>query len=271
VVNPGSATCHLNTLVLSGGTLSAAISNATYGNWNFDCGVSTPGNGSTSYILGGNAALSEAGGTVFNIGSGDTLDVTSVLAHTAVPDNGLIKSGNGRLVLSNVNTFTGGTTIDSGTLSVAADAALGSGTVTFGAPGLGTLEFNGSNALASAKAISLLANGTIAPDDRATATLSGSISGPGALIVNGSGTLVLSGTSTFSGGTVVSRGTLVLDDAAALGNGSSLTVGSASFFAPAVPSPGASAAPPSSPVPEPGTIVLLAAVGTYLLFHRTWY
>jgi autotransporter-associated beta strand protein len=111
------ATCHLNALVLNGGTLVANTANITYGNWNFDFGVSTPGNGSSSFISGGNAALTEAGGTVFNIGAKDTLTVSTVLAHTSgAGDNGLIKTGSGTLTLNGYNTSTAGVIVNGGTL-----------------------------------------------------------------------------------------------------------------------------------------------------------
>ena len=71
----------------------------------------------------------------------------------------------------------------------------------------------------------------------------------------GSGTLTLSGTNTFTGGTTVAGGTLILTNNEALADGSSLTVGDASAFAPA------------AVVPEPGTIMLLAA-GMMLLVVR---
>ncbi len=56
-------------------------------------------------------------------------------------------------------------------------------------------------------------------------TLSGSISGAGGFIKNGSGEVILSGSNSFSGGTQVLAGTLVINTANALPNGTSLTIG----------------------------------------------
>jgi autotransporter-associated beta strand protein len=133
------STCHLNALVMNGGTLSANIAHLYYGNWNFDFGVSTPGNGSSSFISGGNAVLSEAGGTVFNIGTGDTLTVSTSLALVGgIADTGLIKTGSGTLTLNGDNTslnavIVNGGTLDgngqmSGPLTVNAGGTLGAGT-----------------------------------------------------------------------------------------------------------------------------------------------
>ena len=85
----------------------------------------------------------------------------------------------------------------------------------------------------------------------------------------GSGTLILSGSNSFTGGTTVLDGTLILENNQAVADGSSLTVGDASAFAPAlaVPATAVASGPAIAPVPEPGTIVLLA-VGLLLFIGR---
>ena len=72
------------------------------------------------------------------------------------------------------------------------------------------------------------------------------------------GTLILSGSNNYSGGTNVTAGTLIVTNANAIEDGSSLTVGAAIAFAPVVPSVAASSLA-AAPVPEPGTLALLAA------------
>ena len=80
----------------------------------------------------------------------------------------------------------------------------------------------------------------------------------GGLTVLGGGTLTLSGASTYMGGSRVENATLIVTNPAAIEDGTNLYVGPAgSFFAPVVPSPASSAV--VAPVPEPGTLVLLAA------------
>jgi len=103
-------------------------------------------------------------------------------------------------------------------------------------------------------------SGTAAVD----AELSGNISGSGGLKITGNGTLLLSGTdNTYSGGTIVESGTVIVACNGALPDGSSLTVGAGGTF---IFDPSATAAPlAASPaaavaaVPEPATLVLLAA------------
>ena len=89
-------------------------------------------------------------------------------------------------------------------------------------------------------------------------TLSGSSTYSGMTNVSG-GTLVLSGSNAFSDGTVVTGGSLLVMDDEALADGTSLTVGDASAFSPLeAASVAAPASPAISPVPEPGTLLLLA-------------
>lgn len=184
---PGS-TNHLGSLTLNGGTLSAVSANSTWGNWNFDHGVSTPGDGSASTIAGGNATLTQVGGTVFNIGAGDTLDVSAALAlTTSGADNGLIKTGAGLLVLSSPsNSYTSATTISAGTLQ------------------LGNGGSSGNLAGGSITNNSVLAFGR---SDNGL-TISVGITGSGSVAQIGSGITTLSGNSTYTGSTTVAAGTL---------------------------------------------------------------
>ena len=80
------------------------------------------------------------------------------------------------------------------------------------------------------------------------------------------GTLILSGSDSYSGGTFVEAGTLIATNSEALPTGSSLIVGSgvALFpsYAPLIPAAAA------TPVPEPGTLALLAAVLGTVPFYR---
>ena len=80
LVTTASGSGHLSALVMNGGTLNATVRlEMLYGNWDLDWGVSTLGNGSSSSITGGTLVLTEGGGTIFNIGSGDTLNVSSAV------------------------------------------------------------------------------------------------------------------------------------------------------------------------------------------------
>jgi autotransporter-associated beta strand protein len=90
-----------------------------------------------------------------------------------------------------------------------------------------------------------------------TLTVGGAISGTFGLTKSGSGTLILSGMNSYSGGAFVTAGTLEVTNPTALPDGSSLTIDAGGTFV----FNGAATAVPSGAVavPEPGTLVLLAA------------
>jgi fibronectin-binding autotransporter adhesin len=119
---------------------------------------------------------------------------------------GLIKSGTGTAVLTGTNTYTGGTTIDDGTLQLGDGGTTGS--IVGDVANEGSLVFNRS-------------------DD---VSFDGIVSGSGALAHIGSGTLLLTGANTYSGGTTVSGGILEIAERGALGTGS-VTLDGASYNA----------------------------------------
>ncbi len=83
--------------------------------------------------------------------------------------------------------------------------------------------------------------------------------------------MVLSGSNTYTGGTTVYSGTLIVASNVAIQDGTDLSVGAdLSAFGAVIPSQagGATPAMAAAPVPEPGTLVLLAA-GLLLFFYRT--
>ncbi len=140
---------------------------------------------------------------------------------SSVPNvaKGLVKSGANMLTLSGSNSYTGGTTIKSGTLQVGNVSALGSSSGAVAVNG-GTLDLNGNSitvgALSGSSAgliSSSLAGSIVLTSSSATSgTYAGTIangSGTVGLTKSGNGTLTLSGTSnTFSGSITVNGGIL---------------------------------------------------------------
>ncbi|MFM0404425.1 autotransporter family protein [Paraburkholderia aspalathi] len=186
------------------------------------------------------------------VDSGATLQATAQNLPSTVTDNGLVrfaqdsagtytgsisgtgavdKTGAGVLTLAPAaasgNTYSGGTTIDQGTIAVGADNALGANTggLTFNS---GTLQLTTSFDLAATRAITLAAGGGTIDTQSFDTTLSQAVSGTGALTKAGSGSLLMTGVSTYSGATTVAAGTLAIGDAthasAALTGGGAITV-----------------------------------------------
>ena len=126
----------------------------------------------------------------------------------------------GVLTLTGTNTYTGGTTINSGTLNINSDAALGNSTVL--SINNGTLQA-GTATITSARAITL--NGAAGFDTQANAmTLSGLINGSGSLTKLGNGTLTLTAANNYSGGTTISAGTLVFSGSGILPSNNNLSL-----------------------------------------------
>jgi autotransporter-associated beta strand protein len=137
----------------------------------------------------------------------------------------LTVTGSGIVYLNNVNnSYAGGTTISGGTLQINSFLALGSGSLSVGA---GTLRFNSS--LSSSDSFSITNAASTIDTQSNNATLSGIISGAGALSKIGNGTLTLSGTNTYSGGTSVNTGTLILGNSTAMGT-DGVSVGSSAIL-----------------------------------------
>lgn len=192
----GSTTVSAGTLGLSGG---AAIS---------DVSAVTVSSGATvslnaSETLGSLAGAGNVSLNGFTLSSGGN-NTSTTFSGALGGSGGFTKTGSGTLTLSGSNsgTFTGDITISGGgTLSVASDDNLGSGTLsinnsTFGITGATTID----------NSIALTNSATIS--NTAAATISNAISGSGSLSKAGSGVLSLSGTSNYGGSTTVLASTL---------------------------------------------------------------
>ncbi|MBU3665816.1 MAG: hypothetical protein FGM15_08080 [Chthoniobacterales bacterium] len=137
----------------------------------------------------------------------------------------LTKTGAGTQVLSGANTYTGGTAINAGTLSVANANALGStGTISFGG---GTLQYGAGGTTDYSSRFSTAASQAINIDTGGQSVTFGSAltSSGGSLTKLGLGTLALSGANSYTGGTSLNGGTLSLGSTGALGTTGTISFG----------------------------------------------
>jgi outer membrane autotransporter protein len=140
---------------------------------------------------------------------------------------GIVKTEAGTLVLSGVNTYSGGTTVRQGVLAIDTDAALGDTN--------GVLTLDGGALSAGATRIERdivvgVHDGTLIYSGAAggALTLNSEISGSGGLIIEqgaamGDGSVLLNAASTYSGATVISSGTLQAGAANVLSDSSAYT------------------------------------------------
>jgi autotransporter-associated beta strand protein len=203
-------------------------------------------------------------GTSFNVQSGV---VSAILGGASA---GLTKTTSGTVVLASVNAYGGLTDVQAGTLKLGADQAIPVDLQISG----GTLDLNGYSTTAGTVTVlggAITGSGSSSLSGLAYNVQSGSIGanlgdlGNSTLTKTSAGTLVLSGSNDYQGGTIVTGGTLIVQNVNAIADGTSLTVGNPAAFAPApvVPSQAVSAAQSIAPVPEPGTLTLLAAVSAF--------
>ena len=213
-------------LVLTGG------SEALTGSSSYTGGTRVSG---ASLAINSDAALGGAGGALsltnstliglhdftsarsLTLAGADTINTAGVqigLSGAIGGSGGLDVTGGGRLSLTGVNTYAGGTRVTGASLAINTDAALGD---VSGALALTNATLIAGHDLTSARTLTLSGAATI---DTAGAQvgLSGAIGGGGALTVSGSGQLSLSGVNTYAGGTrITGAATLAVGSDTALG------------------------------------------------------
>lgn len=136
-------------------------------------------------------------------GSGSFSGVIGGGTRAGINHIAITKNGTGTQTISGVNTYTGATTINGGTLQIGGAGQLGSGSYAGNISNAGTLDY----------------------DSTAAQTLSGVISGAGALTkTTGTNTLTLTGANTYTGATTINAGTLRVSGTGAINSTSGITI-----------------------------------------------
>lgn len=171
------------------------------------------GNGGSTGDIAGDVQLAQDTSLIFKLASDKTY------AGLVSGNGGLVQAGTGVLTLTRANTYSGGTTISAGTLSIAAADNIGTGALTLA--GSGTLKARETFGLSQSvqlMPVSGSGGGTFDVDATKLLTLSGTIAGSGSLTKTGSGTLQLTGANTYTGGTTILEGTLKIGNGGVLGS-----------------------------------------------------
>lgn len=232
---------------IGSGTLTLSNTNTYNAGTQVNAGtlsISAPANVGTGTVsFTGNSTLQLASATTFNLpvaidsgitGSIDTNGVNSTVSSVVSGSGGVLKkAGTGTLTLSATNTYTGGTQIDGGTLSISRSNQIGTspGTVTF--TNASTLQFTG--AIASFSPVIAINPSVTATLDTGSnnSSLAGAItsSSTGAFTKSGSGTLTVNGSNSYSGATTISAGTLQAGGANTLASSSAVALTSGATLA----------------------------------------
>ena len=202
------------TLTISGGTVSAGNGSGTVtlGKTGSNSIYGLPASSGTLNLGNGGSSIGSLLAAEVTGGSGTaTVNVNSsgdnTLGQKFSGSLSFNQIGTGTTTLTGSNSYTGTTTISSGTLQVgngSTNGTLGRGAVVDNS----VIAFNRSNGI----------------------TVTNQISGSGSLIQNGSGTLTLSGSKTYTGGTVINAGTLVTGGNETLADSGAVTVNSGGTF-----------------------------------------
>ena len=115
----------------------------------------------------------------------------------------LTHNASSRLTLTGNNSYSGNTAITNGTLEITTNGRLGGGNYS------GNITNSGQFVLGS----------------NSNQTLSGQISGNGAITKNGTGILTLNGSNNYSGNTTINAGTVVIGNSTGLGASGNITFG----------------------------------------------
>jgi autotransporter-associated beta strand protein len=230
------------------------------------------GNGSTATVTIGSGGAETLAGpvvlhgdNVLNVG-GTSLTIASVISG----DGGIIKNGGSPLILTNINTYTGDTTINTAALRLNGNGSIaGSSNVIIAAGATLTITGRVDSAFTVVNGQALKGNGVVsgAVTANAGSTVSPGIGGIGALTV--SNAVTLSGTTIMeldeangtndvlrSGSSITYGGTLVLTNIGA----NPLTSGSTFKLFYATSYPGSFSISPATP--GPGQVWDISALGT---------
>ena len=227
----GGTTINAGTLALGAGGALAAAGSVNLGASGAGFDISGAGGNQTIGALSGVAGTSVTLGPN-TLSFGDATNQT--FAGTINGTGGIVKQGIGRQTLTGTNTYTGGTTINAGTLALGAGGALAAaGSVNLGASGAGfDISGAGSNQTIGALSGGAETSVTLGPNtlifgDATNQTFAGTINGTGGIVKQSIGTQTLTGTNTYTGGTTINAGTLALGAGGALATGGFVNLGAA--------------------------------------------
>ncbi len=170
--------------------------------------------GGTAVTITGGTGIQASSGSEMVINNIDGLTISNNILNNG--NSSLTKTGAGTLTLSGSNAYTGGTTINQGTVVISGGNALANtGALTLTG---GTLQINSNETVGAVT----LKNGFIATNGTSYGTLTGSsfdvqngqvnanLAGTANLVKNGTGLVMLTGNNSYNGSTTINDGSLLV-------------------------------------------------------------
>jgi autotransporter-associated beta strand protein len=213
-----STTAAITPWSINGGTLAISSDGnlgATTGALTFDGGALQA---LSSLVLDPSRSINlNGGGGTFNTSAGVTLSAPRPIGG----HGGLTKIGAGTMTLGAANRYTGGTTVNGGTLALASGSGsldpTGDLTINDGIFDLGE-NVQTVRALSGSGGAIALGTGTLTTNSTSNATLASVITGAGGLVKQGAGTLTLTGNNLYTGGTIIADGVLQVGNGGTTGS-----------------------------------------------------
>jgi fibronectin-binding autotransporter adhesin len=193
ILGAATAARYLALMKSGSGTLTLTGNNANEGVTTISGGALQIGNGGTTGTLGAGNVVDNAS-LIFNR-SDSSYAVSNIISGTG----SLAQAGSGVLTLSGVNTYTGATYVNAGTLALASAGSLVSATLAFGGSSAASAVFDVTAKAANYSLATVYGVGTVVLDSGKTLTLTGALNhvGTDALAISGGLTLAASVSNTY--------------------------------------------------------------------------